>query len=409
MVFTAAAITCLYLLFAASSFWVMRGMHSPAHSQVMTATQELPQADFARFWYVGKRLVMQRAADFGHAMPPSPWFKATFKIDMLSPAVPPRSAWLYPPTMGVLAMLFASAPLAASFWLWEIFSLAAAAFLLRTAGLGWFVIVAGLASPAELQDLIAGQNGALLAGLFVSSLLCFDTKPRLSGVLAGLLCIKPQAAIALPMILLQRPRHTALLWCIFTGLALAALSILLEGWQSWAWFFNVAEPASTRLLDLPFNKLPLGGITVLMMARSFHASVATAWALQAVSSATAAVLIWRAWARPGSDALRRMALTICLAVLLTPYGYMYDLVGFSIAMAAMFAISPAALKPVFALLWLSGGYTGTLEKLTGFVLMPVAAALGAWLIWRGLSSPSGNTEFFGTDAHWERRGASAGK
>jgi hypothetical protein len=104
-----------------------------------------------------------------------------------------------------------------------------------------------------------------------------------------------------------------------------------------------------------------------------------------------------------------MALTICLAVLLTPYGYMYDLVGFSIAMAAMFALSPAALKPVFALLWLSGGYTGTLEKLTGFVLMPVAAALGAWLIWRGLSSPSGNTEFFGTDAHWERRGASAGK
>jgi hypothetical protein len=409
MIFTAAAITCLYLLFAASSFWVMRDMHSPAHSQVMTATQELPQADFARFWYVGKRLVIQRAADFGHAMPQSPWFQAAFKIDILSPAVPPRSAWLYPPTMGVLAMLFSSAPLAASFWLWEIFSLAAAAFLLRTAGLGWLVIAAGLASPAGLQDLIAGQNGALLAGLFVSSLLCFDTKPKLSGVLAGLLCIKPQAAIALPMILLQRRRHKALRWCLFTGLAIAALSILLEGWQSWAWFFDVAEPASARLLALPFNKLPLGGVTVMMMARSLHASLATAWALQAVSSATAAILIWMAWARPVGDAVRRMALTACLAALLTPYGYMYDLVGFSIAMAAMFALSPAALKPVFALLWLSGGYTGTLEKLTGFVLMPVAAALGAWLIWRGLSSASGATAFVGTDAHWERRGAAAGQ
>jgi hypothetical protein len=61
---------------------------------------------------------------------------------------------------------------------------------------------------------------------------------------------------------------------------------------------------------------------------------------------------------------------------------------------------------VFALLWLSGGYTGTLEKLTGFVLMPVAAAIGAWLIWRGLSSP---TEIAGTDTHWERRNVSAGR
>jgi hypothetical protein len=409
MVFTAAAITCLYLLFAASSLWMMWDMRVPGHSQVMTATQELPQADFARFWYVGKRLVMQRAVDFGDDMPPSSWFKAAFKIDILSPAVPPRSVWLYPPTMGILAMLFSSAPLAASFWLWRIFSLAAAGFLLRSAGLGWLPIAAGLASPAAFHDLLAGQNGTLLAGLFVSSLLYFDTKPRLGGVLAGLLCIKPQAAIGLPIILLQRARHKALRWCICTGLALTALSILLEGWQSWAWFFNVAEPASARILDLPFKDLPLGGITVLMMARSLHASMTTAWALQAVSTAIATVLIWTAWARPDGDAVRRMALTVCLAALLTPYGYMYDLVGFSIAMAAMFAISPAPLKPMFALLWLSGGYTGTFERLTGFVLMPVAAAIGAWLIWRGLSRPPGKTGIGGTHARWERRGASAGR
>lgn len=382
LVFASTIIALLYLLFAASSLWIMLNLHAATHSQVMTATQELPQSDFARFWYVGARLVMQRAADFGIAIPPSPWFNATFQIDILSPTAPPGTVWLYPPTMGLLAMLFSCAPLAASFWLWRVFSIAAAAFLLRAAGLGRLPIAAGLASPAALHDLVAGQNGTLLAGLFVSSLLCFDAKPRASGALAGLLCIKPQAAIALPIILLKKRYLTALAYCLGAAAALIALSILFEGWRSWIWFFTVAEPASGRILNLPLNQLAPGGYTVLMMARSFHASVAEAWALQAISSAIAAILIRMAWTRPSTGPIARMALTVCLAALLTPYGYFYDLTGFSIAMAAMAAKSPLPQKPLFAALWLFGGYTNTLQNFTGLVFMPAAAAIGAWAIWR---------------------------
>jgi len=382
LVVASTIIAVLYLLFVFSSIWLLLNHLAATHAQVMTATQELPQSDFARFWYVGKILVMQRAADFGIAIPPSPWFKATFQTDIFSPAAPPGTVWLYPPTMGVLAMLFSALPLAASFWLWRIFSIAAASFLLRAGGLGWLPIAAGLASPAAFHDLLAGQNGTLLAGLFVSSLLCFGAKQRLGGALAGLLCIKPQAAIALPMILLQRRYLAALFWCLGTAAAMIALSIFLEGWRSWVWFFTVAEPASGRILNLPLNRLAPGGYTVLMMARSFHASVAEAWALQAVSGVIAAILIRAAWTHPDGEPVTRMALTACLATLLTPYGYFYDLVGFSIGMAAMFEKSPMRRKPLFAALWLFGGYTNTLQNLTGFVLMPAAAAIGAWAIWR---------------------------
>jgi hypothetical protein len=128
---------------------------------------------------------------------------------------------------------------------------------------------------------------------------------------------------------------------------------------------------------------PAAGVTVFFMARSLHAGVRAAWAVQAVSSCIAAFLIWRQWKRPAQDPVRRMALTLCLWILLTPYGYIYDLAGFSVGMAAMFMRAPDRQKPVFGLLWLLGGYTGTLAKLTGCVLMPIAAIAGVLLLYGG--------------------------
>jgi hypothetical protein len=351
----------------------------------MTATQELPQADFARFWYVGKMLCIKRAAAFGYDIPISPWFKSTFQIDILSPAAHPERIWLYPPTMGLLAMVFSCIPLALSFWCFRFACLLLAALCLRRAGLGWLVIAGGLASPAEIVDTIGGQNGALTSGLLVSALLCFDTNPRFGGALAGLLCIKPQCAFVLPFILLTRRYSKALVSFLLVLCAVICLSILAEGGGAWRWFIAVAEPQSALILNAPLNKILPSGVTVLMMARSFHASLPLAWALQGVSSAVTAVFIWRQWKTPCNDPISRMALTMCLAVLLTPYGYLYDLVGFSIGMAGMFMKSPAPQKPVFAILWLFIGYAGTLASLTGIIVVPILAAIGAWLIWRQMA------------------------
>jgi hypothetical protein len=375
-----AAVAMLYALYLVSSAWLMARMYAPGHAQAMTATTELPQSDFARFWYVGNILLQRRAASFGIHLPPSPWFSATFQLDILQPGTHPEMIWLYPPTMGLLAMLFAALPLAASFWVWRAASLALAAILLSQAGLEWQVVLVGLASPAEIHDIVGGQNGALMAGLLVGALLLADTRPRLAGVLAGLLCIKPQVAIIVPLVLLHRGRVKALAACACTLATMVALSIAAEGWHSWVWFATVAQPQSTRIMNAPFDKMTRGGFTVLMMARHLHLSIATAWALQCASSAASALLIWRAWRGPTRDAVARMALTLSLAVFLTPYGFIYDLVGFSVAMAAMCARTQGWQRPCFALLWLAGGYTLSLENMTGQIVMPVAALLAAALI-----------------------------
>ena len=384
-IFFFALISCLYLLYLVSCVHLMIVMHAPGESRIMSAARELPQSDFARFWYVGTRLVVQRAADFGFHIALPPGFTAIFTLDILSPAQHPELIWLYPPTMGVLAMLFSCLPLWLSFWVWRGVSLIIAAACWRYARLEWPVIFMGLASTAALHDALGGQNGVLMAGFYVAGLLCFETKPRFGGFAAGLLSLKPQLAAALPMILLRRRYFSALGTCLLTSLALVVLSILAEGWHSWVWFFTISEPNATRILNAPAAHLVPGGYTVLMMARSLHAPLAAAWAVQLACTIVAAFFIWRAWGRPDADPVARMAVTASLALLLSPYGYIYDLVSFSVAMAAM--CSRAAHRwPLFALLWLAGGYTDTLENLTGVIFMPLAAIIGAILSWHYMHS-----------------------
>ncbi len=386
------AVFLLYILYVASSAYVMANMHAASHSHVLTATEELPQSDFARLWYVGRILQVQRAAILGVQIPLSDWFKSTFQLDILSARLHPDKAWLYPPTMGLLAMLFAAVPLPAAFWLWRAFTLSTACLSLRKAKLTWPAILAGLASTAEIHDMVGGQNGALTGGLLVAALLCIDTRPRLGGSLAGLLCIKPQMTLVLPFVLLQRGRKQALSYAAFAASAVIAASVVIEGWQPWVWFFTVAQPQSSLIMNAPLDQITGGGFTVLMMARRLHASLALSWALQMISSICSLGLIYVIWRGRGHDPVRRMAVTVSLAVLVTPYGFVYDLVGFSIAMAAMFLRGSPGAKPAYAFLWLAGGYNLSLENTTGVIVMPAAALAAAALVWWDTSVLAGKLQ-----------------
>ncbi len=197
-----------------------------------------------------------------------------------------------------------------------------------------------------------------------------------------MLIIKPQLALAFPFVLLHRHRARPLAWCLATAAAISLAATFVEGWQSWAFFFNFAQPDSLRAANQPFTAaFPAAGVTVFTLLRSLHAGTTTAWAGQALAAAVACSLTWWLWHRRGIDPPRRMAVTVCLLVLAMPHGFAYDLVGFSIAMAALASGTTGWQRLAFALFWLFGGYTITLANVTGLLLMPVAAGLAAWLAW----------------------------
>ncbi|HQT38991.1 MAG TPA: hypothetical protein PK231_06160 [Acidocella sp.] len=100
-----------------------------------------------------------------------------------------------------------------------------------------------------------------------------------------------------------------------------------------------------------------------------------------MSSFLALIFIWTLWHRAIINPIERMALTLTTSILMTPYGYLYDLVGFSVAMMAMLTRAKPHQKPVFWMLWLFAGYTGPLANWTGIILMLVVAAFGIIYMW----------------------------
>ncbi len=347
-------------------------------------TQNLPQYDFARFWYVGKTSFLNRAAAFGLQSPPSPWLAQNFPVDITR-----RDAggamWLYPPTMTLLAIPFSFIPLASSFWVWRLVCILVAVILLRNAGLAWFAVVAGLLGPAGMRDLNIGQNGTLTAGLLVAALLQMDRKPGFAGVCAGLLCIKPQIGVALPLILLHPRRRKALFIGLGVILTVVLLSLIVTGIEPWLIFLKVAQPIAAEIIAVPFKEvMSPGGCTVFMMARSFSMSIAQAGMLQGLTALSSLCLIIFEWRRENAEPVARMALTVSLSLLMMPYGYDYDLVAFSVAMSALFIRSSDRTKILIGGIWLFSGYTSIVVNYSGYIFVPLAAALGAYLSWRAV-------------------------
>jgi Glycosyltransferase family 87 len=380
VIFTTALLGAFYVVYLLSAVSLMSAMR--AGPPTLTVAHELPQSDFGLFWCAGHGLFAQAAERFGMALA-GPAGTTTCQVNLLSRAAPIALAWPYPPPMGFLVVPFSFIPLDLSFWIWRLVCVLAAASLLRWAGLGWGVVVAGLASTAGLHDLVGGQNGTLLAGVQVSALLLAEARPGWAGALAGALAVKPQMALVFPAVVLRPGGTKMLLTGALTVLALVALSLAVWGPGAWAWFFTVAGPDEVRQAAAPFNRFfPAAGITVFAMARSLGAGPHAAWAWQAVSSVAALGLVWMAW-RPGMMAsLPRMAFTCALGVLAMPHGFAYDLVAFSVGLAALYASAQGWERGALGLLWLMGGYTITLANCTGLVLFPVFALCGAALAWR---------------------------
>jgi hypothetical protein len=80
LVVSLAAIMALYLLYLASNIDLFIEKRMAPAPPVMTATQEMPQSDFARFWFVGKSVTLKRAAAFGHQLAAPADFAATYFV-----------------------------------------------------------------------------------------------------------------------------------------------------------------------------------------------------------------------------------------------------------------------------------------------------------------------------------------
>jgi hypothetical protein len=275
--------------------------------------------DFINVWMGGRSVF---------AGGPAPWFDLPTYNDAITAIfgtqLPPHY-WSYPPHLLLFTWPFGLMPYLAAYALWciagvALYVLAAASGDFRRDHLLFLAMAPGVA-----VCVFFGQNGFFTAALLIGGLTNLDRRPLLAGVLFGILTVKPQLGLLLPLMLIMTGRWRTIAAAAATTAVLVALTSALLGVSIWGAYLEKVGPQQHWLLTEG------GGLLQAMVCSAFGAvrlvglPLAAAWGVQAVVSALAVVAVaWTYWRR--RDPVLSTALLVTATFLATPWSLTYDLV-----------------------------------------------------------------------------------
>jgi alpha-1,2-mannosyltransferase len=290
--------------------------------------------------------------------------------------------WSYPPHILLLIWPFGLMPYLPAFALWTLGGFALFLYCASCGGIErkhlFFVAVA----PAVAINVFIGQNGFFTAALLIGGLINLDRRPVLSGILFGILTVKPQLGLLLPLMLVASGRWRAIASAVATTVALVAATSWLYGADVWSAYFREVVPVQ-RFLQEHGN-----GLLFLQIPSAFYAGrmiglpLGGAWALQAIVSAVAAAaVIWTFWRR--RNPVLSMSLLIVATFLATPYALNYDMVV--LAWVAALLRQRAGNEPLDHYLIVAVWTLPLAMMLAGLIHIPLAMivlpALATRLVW----------------------------
>lgn len=298
-----------------------------------------------------------------------------------------NSEWSYPPPMLLVGVPFTYLSLSAAHVVWTIVTPALLAVALRIGGASFALCALMIVSPAAMMNMVFGQNGALTASLLIGGLIISDRRALLGGAIIGLLIIKPHAALLAPVCFLAARNYAAFVSAGLSVCFVALASFLAFGPEVWIGFFQVTAPLMVSILEeQPLSMYQISGISVFLLARTLGADVPMAYGVQALVAMVMIAATWSMWRRSTSEPLLRVAATGVATILVTPYGYTYELfyltlAGLLLAMRTEWRSVSAILILILSWLWpaIAGMVTNFFLPLTPFV-----AAFILWACWRAL-------------------------
>lgn len=106
-------------------------------------------------------------------------------------------------------------------------------------------------------------------------------------------------------------------------------------------------------------------------------------------SLTSAFLVGYVWRHKSIGKIDRLALTVLLSLLATPYGYMHDMVGYSIMLACLAEQRKWRIDMLDVLFWLWPTFCSIVTDDTGILFTPVVVVLAVVRTWHraGLGIP----------------------
>lgn len=221
----------------------------------------------------------------------------------------------YPPPFLLLLLPLGLAPYWLAFALW----VASTVGLYLLVSRGVAPLAYRLAHPQALANALIGQNGFLTTAMFVAGMRTLERQPLLGGAILGLLVIKPQLAVLLPIALLAGREWRAIAGAAASSIALLSIALLIFGMETYRGFFDIVPVYAQAMATSrwPWNELA----SVFAFARHLGVPQQPALIIHAIVALGATALVWRAWIRRSELRVPVLAAAI---LLVPPYLFTYD-------------------------------------------------------------------------------------
>ena len=267
---------------------------------------------------------------------PAPWFDYHIYNEALRQIIGipyPEVFWSYPPHILLFVWPFGQIPYIPAYLAWCLIGIALYLFACSSAvpreRLPFLAFAPGIA-----VCIFFGQNGFYTSALLIGGMLNRERRPVLAGILFGILTIKPQIGLLLPVVLLLERRWLTIASAAMTAATLVVATAMLFGWSIWIEYLQKIVPQQAWLTETSDGLLFAMVASVFYGARMIFLPLSAAWALQYVFSALAlAAVVWTYWKR--RDPALSLALFITATFIVTPYIMTYDMVMFGFVVALL--------------------------------------------------------------------------
>jgi hypothetical protein len=191
-------------------------------------------------------------------------------------------------------------------------------------------LIGAIVAPASVATIAMGQSGFLSAALVIAGVRLAGSRPVVAGLLIGLLSVKPQLGLLVPVAFLAAGYWTALGVAGATVAGLAVIATVAYGWAVWpAWVSMLpvyAERFDQKIALLHFKP------TVMANLETVGVALPVAKVIQGLAAVAVAILVWRCFRRRHPGRLAAAALLVG-TFLATPHAFIYDLPMVTAALA----------------------------------------------------------------------------
>ncbi len=339
--------------------------------------------DFLNVWLGG------RAALAGG---PAAWFDMDVYHALVRELLGPASGqdarayfWSYPPHILLFIWPFGLMPYLLGYVVWCVLGLAA--FLLaavRCGGIERRHLLFVALAPAVGINIFIGQNGFFTAALLIGGLSLLDRRPILAGILFGILTVKPQLGLLLPLVLVMTGRWRTIAAAAATTAVLVGTTASIYGPGIWIEYLTKVGAQQAWLLSnaggMVLSQVP----SALYAAQRMGLPIDVGWVAQAIETSVTVVAVVWAYAQR-RDPVLSLALLVTAIFTASPYSFNYDMVvlGWVLALLRQRGDNTALDHGLILAVWLlpiAMMFTGVI--LHAPIAILILPAFAARLVWR---------------------------